>query len=152
MPTGHHSDRLVDFREELGVTVKLETQRELVDEINKKTIQGALTWEMVPGDLRDSPHPEYEINYYYCAYLDDTSLFMYEVLRPKPASPYAWQLASMIKPFSPEVFLVARDGEGTDKLILKGRRLLGDLLQSVRAKAGTPESVAQDLLGKLRGL
>lgn len=152
MPAGAYSDSFTYFREELGVTVRLETQRELVDEINKKTIQGALTWEMVPGELHGSPHPEYEINYFYCADLDDTSLFMYEVFRPKPATPYAWQIASMIRPFSPEVFLVVRDGEGTDKLILKGKRLLGDLLQSVRAKAGTPESVAQDLLGKLRGL
>ena len=131
--------------------MKMETQRALVDEINKKTVEGKLKWGLVPGARSDFHHPDAEVDYYYCSDFSDTVLYLYELARAKP-SPHVFQQIYRASTFVPEPYLVVQDQEDVDRLVLQGRRLLGDLMATVRDKAGSPESVAEDLMEKLRNL
>ena|SRR5690606_28465273 len=140
-----------------------ESQRALVDEINKKTVEGKLRWEMVmnmPDPQAEFSGPETQADYYYCADLEDSTLYLYELDLSKPkqnsmVSAFS-SFASIGARYAPvkdlNLFLVMRDLEGAVQLVVKGKRLLGDLMRSAGAKAGTPDSVAEELMNKLRRL
>lgn len=140
-----------------------EKQRALVDEINKKTVEGKLKWELVvnvPDHQVQFSDPEDQADYYYCAELEDSTLFLYELDLSKPkhyfsGSPFP-SLTSLASRYVPStglnLFLVMRDSDKVVQMVLKGKRLLGDLMRSVGSKAGTPDSVADQLMGKLRSL
>src|SRR5690606_7584749 len=130
---------------------------------NKKTVEGKIKWEMVvntPDPQAEYREAEHLADYFYSADLDGSTLYLYELDLSKPkqqsiASAFS-ALSAIGARYSafPEsdLFLVMRVLDGGVKLGLKGQRLLGDLARSMGAKAGTPERVAHDLLGKIRGL
>ncbi len=132
--------------------MKAENKRALVDEINKKTIEGKLHWAMVPDLRGDFRHPDASVDYYYCANLGGKSLYLYDTTQPKEKGFLAGSQLLRMMNFTPDCFLVVRDEEGADQLVLNGVRLLNDLMATVASKAGSPDSVAQDIVSMLRDL